>query len=97
MQVITIESQAFQQIKDQLDSITKALQAKEGKTNGKLSDKWLTIAQTCELLSISRRTLQAYRDDGVIPFSQYQGKIYFRATDIQAHLERNYKPAFNSR
>lgn len=93
MQVITIESQAFQEILEKLDSITKALHTKEGKPNSKLSDQWLTIDQTCKLLSISRRTLQSYRDQGILPFSQYAGKIYFKVSDIEAHLQRHYIPA----
>ena len=93
MQVITIESQAFQQILDKLDSITKALHLKEGKSNSKLSDQWLTIDQTCKTLSISRRTLQSYRDQGILPFSQYAGKIYFKVSDIETHLQRHYIPA----
>ena len=96
MEVITIQSQAFQEILNKLDSITKALHLKEGKSNGKLSEKWLTLGQTCEALNISRRTLQAYRDDGVLSFSQHAGKIYFKASDIEAHLEKHYKPAFKN-
>jgi excisionase family DNA binding protein len=64
------------------------------KAESKLSDQWLTIAETCKLLSISRRTLQSYRDQGILPFSQYAGKIYFKAADIESHLQRNYKKAF---
>jgi excisionase family DNA binding protein len=94
MQVITIQTEAFQQIIDKLDAISKNQNGDKGKAN-KLSDNWLTIDQTCKLLNISRRTLQAYRDDGILPFSQYLNKIYFKASDIEAHLQRNYKPAYN--
>jgi len=96
MNVITIQSEAFQQILNKLDAINSKLNS-EAKANNKLSEKWLTINQTCETLNVSRRTLQAYRDDGIISFSQYQGKIYFKAADIEAHLQKNYKPAFNNK
>lgn len=94
MEVITIQSQAFQEILNKLDSITKTLHIKEGKSIGKISDKWLTLGQTCEALNISRRTCQAYRDEGILSFSQHAGKIYFKMSDIEAHLEKHYKPAF---
>ncbi|MBW6480867.1 MAG: helix-turn-helix domain-containing protein [Bacteroidales bacterium] len=96
MNVITIQSEAFQEILSKLDSITKALDNKKGKTPDILSSKWLTIAETCKILSISRRTLQSYRDQGILPFSQYAGKIYFKLNDIESHLEKNYKPAFRN-
>lgn len=97
MNVITIQSEAFQEIIDRLETISKKLNGSEGKAKNNISANWLTIDQTCQILSISRRTLQSYRDDGVISFSQYQGKIYFKASDIEAHLQKNYKPAFNNK
>ena len=96
MEIITIESEAFKQILNKLDSISKKLNDKEGKTHDKLSAKWLTINQACEILNVSRRTCQAYRDDGVLSFSQYQGKIYFKASDLESHLQKHYKPAFKN-
>lgn len=45
-----------------------------------------TIEETCELLHISKRTLQKYRDEGMIPFTQVRNKIYFRDTDIEEFL-----------
>jgi excisionase family DNA binding protein len=44
----------------------------------------------CELLHISKRTLQHYRDSGKLPFSQIGAKIYYKASDIDAFLQSNY-------
>ena len=46
------------------------------------------------LMNISKRTSQIWRDTGVIGFSQVNNKIYFRLSDIQLLLEKNYKPAY---
>jgi len=59
-----------------------------------LEDRWLDIQDVCELLHISKRTLQSYRDKGILPFSQVGAKIYYKANDIQKHLEKHYKPTF---
>jgi len=56
-----------------------------------LKDTWLDIQEVCFLLKISKRTLQTYRDKGILPYSQVNGKIYFKAADIQKHLEKNYR------
>jgi len=42
-----------------------------------------------KLLNISTRTLQGYRDQGILPFTKLGGKVYFKRTDIEAILERN--------
>jgi len=88
MNVITIESQAFMKIMDDLEAIRENLNQKAAQNP--LGEKWLDIQETCQLLKVSKRTLQNYRDNGVLPYSQIAGKIYFKASDIQTHLEKHY-------
>jgi len=61
-----------------------------------LNETWLDINEVCEILNISKRTLQTYRDTGILAFSQHGTKIYFKASDIQKYFEKNYKPAFKN-
>jgi len=59
-----------------------------------LSEIWLDVSETCQVLKISKRTLQNYRDNGVLPFSQIAGKIYFKAADIEEHLNSHIVESF---
>jgi len=59
-----------------------------------LPERWLDNDAARKVLNVSSRTLQNYRDQGIISFSQFGSKIYYRAIDIQKHLEKHYKPAF---
>jgi hypothetical protein len=95
MDVITIESSAFQQILDSINEIKKILSNKSAVSP--LSEKWLDISEVCILLKISKRTLQGYRDNGILPYSQINGKIYFRVSDIEAHLHSHYVKAHRTR
>ena len=52
---------------------------------------YLSGEQVCEMLHISKRTLQQYRDDGLIPFIKLERKILFRESDIRKVLEDNYQ------
>ncbi|MGM1429229.1 helix-turn-helix domain-containing protein [Sphingobacterium lactis] len=52
---------------------------------------YLSGEQVCEMLHISKRTLQQYRDDGLIPFIKLERKILFRESDIVKVLEDNYQ------
>lgn len=47
--------------------------------------------EVCELLHISKRTLQQYRDDYLLPYIQIQGKILYKESDIIQLLEANYQ------
>lgn len=51
---------------------------------------YLSGQQVCELLHISKRTLQQYRDDRILPYTQIGGKILFKQSDILRALEKNY-------
>ena len=51
---------------------------------------FLTGKEVCELLYISSRTLQDYRDRRIIPYTQFAGKILYKASDLERMLEENY-------
>ena len=51
---------------------------------------YLSGQDVCEMLHISKRTLQQYRDDKILSFIQIGGKIIFKQTDILSALEQNY-------
>ena len=51
----------------------------------------LTGKEVCERLYISPRTLQDYRDKGIIPYTQFAGKILYKVSDLERLLEENYK------
>ncbi len=54
-------------------------------------DLFLTGKEVCERLYISSRTLQDYRDKRIIPYTQFAGKILYKASDLEKILEENYK------
>ena len=51
---------------------------------------YLSGEEVCKLLHISKRTLQQYRDDNILPFIQIGGKIIYKESDILTILEQNY-------
>jgi excisionase family DNA binding protein len=59
-------------------------------------ERYLTSEELCSSLKISRRTLQDYRNNGVLPFIQLPGKVLFRESDIRKILEDRFRPAYDS-
>ncbi len=51
---------------------------------------YLQGEDVCKILHISKRTLQQYRDDKILPYIQLSGKIIYRESDIYKLLEDNY-------
>jgi hypothetical protein len=54
-------------------------------------EHFLTGKEVCKQLYISPRTLQDYRDKGIIPYTQFAGKILYRASDLDRILEDGYR------
>ena len=56
------------------------------------SDPILNTEDVMKLLQVSRRTLQSWRDQGLISFSAIHGKFYYRMSSINkmldAHLQK---------
>ena len=57
---------------------------------------WLSNDAACTLLNVTPRTMQKYRDNGVLSFSKVGSKIYYKRTDLEKHLESYYYTSFNS-
>ncbi|WP_207435380.1 helix-turn-helix domain-containing protein [Sabulibacter ruber] len=55
---------------------------------------WLDNDEAQKLLKVSKRTLQNWRDMGIIAFSQVGHKIYYRRSDVDAMLLKHYNQAF---
>lgn len=54
---------------------------------------WLHNGDVCRLLNISKRTLQHYRDTGVLPFAQIGHKCYYKREDVERLLNtKSNKP-----
>jgi excisionase family DNA binding protein len=51
--------------------------------------KYLSSDEVCEMLQISSRTLQKYRDEGRIRFAKLDRKIIYKLIDVEAFVEAN--------
>ena len=56
---------------------------------------FLTDSELSDILKISRRTLQAYRESGRLPYYQLDGKILYKESDVQRALDSFYRKGFD--
>ena len=88
MEVITIESKAYQELIVKLEQLHEFfrsfLQAKE--TKEEKSEVWLDSKSVCERLKISGRTLYRLRKEELIGFSIVRGHYRFKRSDVEQIL-----------
>jgi len=87
MEIISIEARTFETMTERFRQFVQRvnnlcrLQSKE-------LGKWLDYQEVCMMLNISKRTLQTYRDNGIIPYSQINHKMYYKPEDVERVLNQ---------
>lgn len=81
MDIVAIESKTFEQMKGRFENFVRQVKSLCGENQDK--EKWLGNDHVCGLLQISPRTLQSYRDNGILPYSQIGRKCYYKVSDIE--------------
>ncbi|MDN3674287.1 helix-turn-helix domain-containing protein [Flavobacterium branchiarum] len=51
--------------------------------------KWLDQQEACQLLNISKRTLQTYRAKGILGATQINRKTYFRLSEVELLMQED--------
>ena len=78
------------QLMNKIDRLNQRLEVLDhANMNPEAPFGWLDSPDVMKLLKISSRTLQGYRDNGILPFSKIGGKIFFKLEDIETILEKN--------
>lgn len=81
----------FNSLDELLDCIKSALDNRTPTLGG---EKYLTNRDVSELLHVSERTLQDWRDSGRIAYIQISGKVLYKESDVWRLLEDNYYSEF---
>lgn len=86
MEIVAIEKRTFEQMMQRFEDFAKQVNALCGQNRS--NENWLDNKQVCELFKISSRTMQTYRDTGVLPYSQIGRKCYYKAIDIEQFINQ---------
>ena len=90
MEAIILSKNQYNELLKKIDEVKTSLDEKQ--KNPK--DVFVDNQEFLQLMNISKRTAQTWRDEGVVSFSQIGSKIYYRMSDIEKLLEKNYNKAF---
>ena len=82
MELIVIEKSAYLRLKQQVKDLSVHVEAVKKKFGTVKREKWLDTQEVCLALNISKRSLQSYRDYGIIPCSFIGGKYMYKESDL---------------
>jgi hypothetical protein len=92
MDIITMESEAYKDLVNKINTIAKfviAIKAREeGKENSDDND-WVDSYEVCTFLKISGRTLQRLRASRAVNYSLIRGKAFYKISEIQRLMNDN--------
>ena len=94
-EVITHKHEWVRGLFSELDRIAKDAAAIADENQSLLGgEHYLTDRELSQRLKISRRTLQDYRNNGILPYRQLGGKILYQESDIERVLQSCYRGKF---
>ena len=73
---------------DSMGSMLKKILGENVVTLGDDDEKLLDNQDLCMLLGISKRTLQRYRQNGVLTYYIVKGKPYYKASEVKDKLRK---------
>ncbi len=91
MDVITMESAVYDNIMAKLNKFEEELKKTVRHASYPLSERWLDTETLCKIFNCSKRTIQMYRDEHMLPFSQIKHRMFYRASDVEKFLNENLK------
>ncbi len=81
----------------ELDSMLNGIESMNEKSKASFSnERFLTDKEVSAWLKVSRRTLQDYRNNGMVSYYQLGGKILYKESDIEKLVMGGYRNAYRT-
>lgn len=96
MEIIMIEARTFETMMAGFEALTAKMERFCQENDDKRVRQWLDIQEVCDLLKVSKRTLQTYRDQGILPASRIGHKTYYFSQDVERVISNLKQPSNES-
>ena len=81
----------------ELDSMLNGIESMNEKSKASFgNERFLTDKEVSAWLKVSRRTLQDYRNNGIVSYYQLGGKILYKESDIEKLVMGGYRNAYQT-
>ena len=86
MEVISIERSTYEELLTSFNNFVTKMKGMASRSYDKGLSDWLDNQDVCQMLNISPRTLQTFRDNGTLAYSQINRKVYYKPEDVESIL-----------
>lgn len=93
MEAVILTKEQYNELVVRLDKLHSTLESNQKPSH----ETFLDNQEFIQLMHISKRTSQTWRDEGKISFSQIGSKIYYKMKDVEVLLDKNYNKAFKTK
>ena len=93
MEAVILTSEQYNNLVSRLDKLNSTLESNQKPSQ----ETFLDNQEFIQLMNISKRTAQTWRDEGKVSFSQIGSKIYYKMKDVEVLLDKNYNKAFKNK
>jgi len=83
MQIINVDAETFEAMLSKFENFASRMEYLCRLHGDRDMKEWLDNQDVCQLLSISKRTLQTLRDNGTLAYTQISHKMYYKPSDVQ--------------
>lgn len=87
MEITCVDARRIANLRSKLDTLKTQVHRLQSKNKDRTSIGWIDGQDVMTILNISSRTLQTYRDNGTLPFTQIGAKIYYKPSDVESILQ----------
>ena len=85
--MVMLPEDVWQEVVSTLNEVRDMLETKKSE---EVNNEWIGSAEARKMLGVSLKTWQNYRDNRIIPFSQFGRKISVKRSDLEAFMEAHY-------
>ena len=85
--MVMLPQTEWEGMKSDLQELKELVRAK---SDEELNSQWIESIQARQMLGVSQKTWQGYRDRRIIPFTQVGRKIYVKRADLNKFMQDHY-------
>lgn len=85
--MILLPQAAWEEVSQKLEELAKLV---TNRNQSDMMNEWIESGEARKMLGVSQKTWQTYRDNRIIPFSQFGRKIYVKKADLEAFMQSHY-------
>jgi hypothetical protein len=80
----------FERFMGRFDKLDEGMENISGRRNFLDGERLLDNQDLCEMLHVSKRTLQRYRSSGELPHQNIYHKTYYKESDVERFIRSNF-------